>query len=311
MTDALELSNVVKRFGAFTAVDGVSLAVPAGAVYGFLGPNGAGKTTTLRMIMDILKPTSGAVRLFGREHGGDLKDRIGYLPEERGLYKKMKVGETLTYFARLKGLRGDLRGHVSRWLGEFQLTAWANHRVEALSKGMAQKVQFIATVIHDPDLLILDEPFSGLDPVNTDLLIEIILGRKARGKTVIFSTHVMEQAEKICEYIVLINRGRVVVDGPLAEVKRAHGEGAFYVEFEGPPGALEGLEFVESTAPRGAGVVVRLSPPEADQALLRALLERGRVARFERFTPALHDIFISLVTETVDHHAEDGVDRLA
>ncbi|MEP6743610.1 MAG: ATP-binding cassette domain-containing protein, partial [bacterium] len=218
------LRNVTKRFGDFTAVNDLSLEVHAGRIFGLLGPNGAGKTTTIRMIVNIFAPDSGAVELFGKAITPATQDRIGYLPEERGLYKKMKVGDQLRFFAELKNINGkDAEARADRWLARLHIADWKSKKSSELSKGMQQKVQFITTVLHEPDLLILDEPFSGLDPVNLDLLKEIVLELKQAGKTIIFSTHQMEVAEKICDDICLINRSRKVLEGSIRTVKAGFG----------------------------------------------------------------------------------------
>ncbi len=218
----LVLEHVTKRYGEFTAVNDLSLKVRPGRVFGLIGPNGAGKTTTIRMIVNIIIPDSGSIALFGQQMTSALQDRIGYLPEERGLYKKMKIGEQLRFFAELKGLRGkEADERIDNWLRKLQLSDWKEKRTKELSKGMQQKVQFITAVIHNPDLVILDEPFSGLDPVNVDLMKETILEQKAAGKTIILSTHQMEIAEKLCDDVCMINRAHKVLDGRLREIRRS------------------------------------------------------------------------------------------
>jgi ABC-2 type transport system ATP-binding protein len=228
------LDHITKSFGEFKAVDDLSLKVHAGRIYGLIGPNGAGKTTTLRMIVNITAPDTGRVELFGQQITPQLQDRIGYLPEERGLYKKMKVGDQLRFFAELKNVAGkEADKRVDRWLARLKLAEWKGKKVSELSKGMQQKIQFITCIIHDPDLLILDEPFSGLDPVNVELLKEIVLQLKASGKTIIFSTHQMEVAEKICDDLCLINRSRKVLDGSMRAVKRSFGRNAVALRLTG------------------------------------------------------------------------------
>ena len=221
--DALELDSVCKSFGDLRAVDSLSVRVPSGSIYGLLGPNGAGKTTTLRMITNIIRPDSGRIQVLGEPSGGAVKDRIGYMPEERGLYRKMTAARMLAYFGSIKGVAsGELAGRVRQWLKRVDLSDWADRKVEELSRGMHQKLQFALTCMSGPDLLILDEPFSGLDPVNLDVLKGIILQMRDEGTTVIFSTHVMHEAERLCDYILLINKGRSVLDGtrPSWRVKR-------------------------------------------------------------------------------------------
>jgi len=296
--DALVLAEVSKSFGAVRAVDGLSARVPAGSIYGFLGPNGAGKTTTIRMIMNIIYPDSGTVEVLGNGPVAAVKDRIGYMPEERGLYRKMKVRSVLSYLGSLKGMtRGELAGRIPQWLDRVGLGEWANKRVDELSRGMQQKLQFVATVLNDPDLLILDEPFSGLDPVNLDLLKEIILAMKGEGRTVIFSTHVMEQAEKLCDFILLINEGRKVIDGTLSEIQSQYESDVVSVELEGDTAFVDELPMVERTRRVNRRLEVALTEGADAQEFLRALIERAPVRAFEVKVPSLHEIFISLVGE--------------
>src|SRR5213083_3445562 len=233
------VDKITKSFGEFTAVDELSLDVRPGRIYGLLGPNGAGKTTTIRMIVNITAPDSGEIKIFGRRITPELQDRIGYLPEERGLYKKMKVGEQLKFFAELKNVNGkEADRRIDHWLAKLKLSEWKTKKSMELSKGMQQKIQFITAVLHEPDLLILDEPTSGLDPVNVELLKEIVLELKAAGKTIIFSTHQMEVAEKICDDICLINRSRKVLEGSIREVKRSFSRNAVALRLEGEDGVL-------------------------------------------------------------------------
>jgi ABC-2 type transport system ATP-binding protein len=293
--EALRLEHVTKRFGKHVAVDDVSASVPAGSIYGVIGPNGAGKTTTLRMVLDIFAPDEGTISIFGEPHSEAMKDRIGYLPEERGLYKKMKVREVLLYFAGLKGMNaGRARQQIPLWLERFDLSKWEKARIEALSKGMQQKVQFLATILPGPDLLVLDEPFSGLDPVNTNLLKDVLLELKREGKTVLFSTHVMEVAEKVCDAVLMISRGKKVLDGPLDELLRSYGEDSVILEYEGDGAALSGIPEVEQVNDYGNYVDVRIRPGADPQALLRTLLDRVRVRRFETHRSSLTDIFLRL-----------------
>ncbi len=239
MSEPVVVDRVTKRFAGHTAVDALSLSVSSGNIYGLLGPNGAGKTTTLRMIMDIYEPDSGSVRLFDQVGGGRTHSaRIGYLPEERGLYLRMRVLDVLVYLAEVKGVsRRSARLKAVEWLERLGLTAWRMRKVSDLSKGMQQKVQFISTVLHDPDLVILDEPFSGLDPVNSQVLRDTVVDYRRRGKTVLFSTHIMEHAEQLCDRLCIIARGRKLVDGTLAEVKSTHGGKHVIVAFDGSQGS--------------------------------------------------------------------------
>jgi len=220
--NALELKGVVKRFGKFTAVDHLDLAVPKGVTFGLLGPNGAGKTTTLRMIMNITKPDEGSITVLGQPMSEALQEKIGYLPEERGLYRKMKVVDQLLFFAAIKGVdRPTAMKRLSPWIDSMDLRPWLQKKTEELSKGMQQKVQFLGTIVHDPEILILDEPFSGLDPINVILMKDFFQEFKRQGKTVVFSTHVLEQAEKLCERICLLYRSKKLLDGTVKEIKRA------------------------------------------------------------------------------------------
>ncbi|HKO98328.1 MAG TPA: ABC transporter ATP-binding protein [Pyrinomonadaceae bacterium] len=295
------LENVVKSFGEFTAVNDLSLEVHPGRVFGLIGPNGAGKTTTIRMIVNITAPDSGRITLFGRTITPQLQDRIGYLPEERGLYKKMKVGDQLRFFAELKSIGSkEAEKRVGVWLERLKLSEWRNKKSSDLSKGMQQKIQFITAVLHEPDLLILDEPFSGLDPVNVELLKEIILDLKAEGKTIIFSTHQMEVAEKICDDICLINRSRKVLEGSIREVKRGFGRNAVGLRFTGAEEVLADRSLVSSIVRHSDGVEVLLGPGTTAQELLSRLVSSGAsIEKFEMLEPSLHDIFIQKVTETV------------
>lgn len=294
------LRNVTKTFGEFTAVNDLSLEVHGGRIFGLLGPNGAGKTTTIRMIVNIFAPDSGQVELFGTAITPAAQDRIGYLPEERGLYKKMKVGEQLRFFAELKNVsRREADARVDRWLSRLRIAEWKNKKSSELSKGMQQKVQFITTVLHEPDLLILDEPFSGLDPVNVDLLKEIVLELKSAGKTIIFSTHQMEVAERICDDICLINRSRKVFAGPLREVKRGFGRNAVALRVTGGDSVLADKQLLAKVEQHSDGVEALLTDGADAQELLRRLIASGAsIERFEMTEPSLHDIFIEKVTET-------------
>ena len=295
------LDHITKSFGEFTAVNDLSLAVNAGRIFGLLGPNGAGKTTTIRMIVNITAPDSGRIELFGQQITPALQDRIGYLPEERGLYKKMKVGDQLRFFAELKSVPGkEADQRVDRWLDRLKLKEWKGKKATELSKGMQQKIQFITAVIHEPDLVILDEPFSGLDPVNMELLKEIILELKAAGKTIIFSTHQMEVAEKICDDICLINRSRKVLEGSIREVKRGFSRNAVALRLVGGDAALNNRALISNVERHSDGVEVLLAEGADPQALLKELLAAGAtIERFEMIEPSLHDIFVEKVTENI------------
>jgi ABC-2 type transport system ATP-binding protein len=294
------LDHITKSFGEFTAVNDLSLEVHAGRIYGLIGPNGAGKTTTIRMIVNITAPDAGRVELFGQQITPQLQDRIGYLPEERGLYKKMKVGDQLRFFAELKNVAGkEAAKRVDRWLGRLKLTEWKGKKASELSKGMQQKIQFITSIIHDPDLLILDEPFSGLDPVNVELLKEIVLELKAAGKTIIFSTHQMEVAEKICDDLCLINRSRKVLDGSMRSVKRSFGRNAVALRLTGGEQVLADRKLVSRVENHSDSMEALLADGADPQQLLRQLMAAGAIIeRFEMIEPSLNDIFLAKVTES-------------
>jgi ABC-2 type transport system ATP-binding protein len=313
MEDALVLTDVHKRFGSFTAVDRLSLTVPRGQVVGFLGPNGAGKTTTLRLVMSILYPDAGEIAVLGRRAALEVKDRIGYLPEERGLYRKMTVEQTLRYFGRLKGLRGAaLAERVARQLARVGLSDWRGKRVEALSKGMQQKVQFITTILHDPDLVILDEPFSGLDPLNTQVLQTLLFDLKHSGASVLFSTHDMESAERLCDRIVLINRGRKLIEGRLSDVRARFSAQRATLEGSGEFAALRGAPGVRSLHITEGQARLELSDGADAGAILRRALEHAQVTRFEIHRPSLREIFVELVAaDQPSSDAARSVDPLA
>jgi ABC-2 type transport system ATP-binding protein len=295
----VEIDRITKRFSGHVAVTELSLAVPRGAVYGLLGPNGAGKTTTIRMIMNITIPDEGTVKLFGDELGGRHHSaRIGYLPEERGLYRKMKVRDTLIFLAEAKGVARAIAGRkADEWLDRMGLGEWRVRKVEELSKGMQQKVQFIATMLHEPELLILDEPFSGLDPINQDVLKEIIVHLSRAGTTVIFSTHQMDVAEKVCDHVCIVARGKKVLDGSLVEVKRVHGGTHVAVAFDAGAEAAASIladpSLVSKSDDYGAYAELALRDGVAPQTLLEQLVRSGaRLRRFERIEPSLHRIFL-------------------
>ncbi len=296
----VKLDGVTKSFGEFTAVKELSLTVRAGRVFGLLGPNGAGKTTTIRMIVNITVPDSGTISVFGRKIDSQLQDRIGYLPEERGLYRRMKIVDQLRFFAELKNVRGKtIEAKIDEWLARVKLTEWKNKRSMELSKGMQQKIQFITSVIHDPDLLILDEPFSGLDPINVELLKEIVLDLKRAGKTIIFSTHQMEIAEKICDDICLLNRSQKLFEGSLRDIKSSFGRNSVAVRCEGGDGVLDDPALVSKLVRHADEAQALLAQGADAQVLLKRLIASGAViGRFEMVEPSLNDIFITKVTES-------------
>jgi ABC-2 type transport system ATP-binding protein len=290
---SVELHGVTKTFGQHVAVDSLDLAVPAGSVFGFIGPNGSGKTTTLRLILRIFYPDSGTVRVLGLDHGKAADDRVGYLPEERGLYKKMRVRDILRFYAELKDYP-NCRADIDVWLRRLELDKWADKNVDALSKGMAQKVQFIAAVIARPQLVILDEPFSGLDPVNMEVLKDAILDLRKSGTTIIFSTHDMDIAERMCDHIFMIFRGRKVLDGTLDSIQSQYGQDTIRIRAAASNGALEGLPGVIRVNDYGRYQELRMAADADPQAILRELAARTVIERFELARPSLHDIFIRI-----------------
>jgi ABC-2 type transport system ATP-binding protein len=294
LTDSVvRLEGVSKAFGANHAARDFDFVLPRGTVCGLLGPNGAGKTTVIRMILDILGPDSGRIEVFGGRVTPEVRDRIGYLPEERGMYQKMRVREQLAFFGEIKGMRHtDALREAAIWLERLGLSDRAADRVESLSKGMQQKVQFIATVLHGPELLILDEPFSGLDPINADLLREIVVERKAEGATVLFSTHMIDDAERICDRVCMISGARKVLDGTLAEVRRLSERRDVVIECEGDRAFLE-HEIVEFATDHGRRIEIRLRDNADPQVLLRAAVDSGaRIDKFEIAYPSLREIFL-------------------
>ncbi len=306
MSNTISVRNVSKYFGDFMAVNDLSLEVAPGSIFGLLGPNGAGKTTTIRMIVNITVPDTGEVLLFGEKMSAKLQERVGYLPEDRGLYKKMPVGEQLAFFATLKGVpKAKAHKRIDEWLERMSLTEWKAKKWEELSKGMQQKIQFISTILHDPDLVILDEPFSGLDPINSNLLKDIVQEMKARHKTIIFSTHLMEQAEQMCDSICLINRGRGILQGEIRTVKRDFMRGMsdrkIALEADGVNGLLDDATLIKSVAPRNHHLELTLQESANPQEILQRLVAAGTVIhRFEMVEPTLNEIFIASVQRTND-----------
>lgn len=308
MDVAIQLKSVTKTFGRTAAVKDLDLAVPYGGLYGFIGPNGAGKTTTIRLILSIFFPDSGEISVLGHASAFEARNRIGYLPEERGVYRKMRVGAFVRYIAGLKRMKEpNLDKMIRASLERVGLGGTEHKRCEELSKGMLQKVQVVAAVIHKPDLLILDEPFSGLDPVSTRLLRDLVLRENRRGATILFSTHVMPQAEEICQHVIMIHRGRKVLDEPLASIRSRYDPRI--IEFDplnpgedlGPVAHLPGVERVE---PGEAGYKIHLVQGTAPADAMRRIMEISTPARLELSRPRLEDIFIELVS-TAEYSPED------
>jgi len=293
----LRVQNVTKRFGDFTAVDDLSFDVRRGRVFGFLGPNGAGKTTTIRMIVGITAPDEGRIEIFGQEMSGEMQDRIGYLPEERGLYKKLKIVDQLRYFAALKNvLAAEADKRIDFWLERMRLSEWKRKKTTDLSKGMQQKIQFISTVLHDPDLLILDEPFSGLDPVNVEFMIELLSEFRTQDKTIMFSTHQMETAERLCRDILLINKAKKVVGGSLREVKESYDKNLIALRANGGDGVLQDRSIVAKVIDHADEQELQLADGADSQTLLKRLIENGAsISKYEQIEPSLNDIFIEKV----------------
>lgn len=292
----LSLQHIVKQYGTYRASDDVSFDIPKGKIFGLLGPNGAGKTTLIRMITRILYPDSGEILFNGNKLTDKHTEHIGYMPEERGLYKKMKVGDHLIYLGRLKGLsKQEAVSKVKNWLEKFQIESWYGKNIEELSKGMSQKVQFIATILHDPDLLILDEPFSGLDPINSKLIEEEIQQTSNAGKTIIFSTHRMEQVEDICDDIVLVNKGKKILEGSVADLKQKFKQNMFRITFHGemPQEISSQFNVVES---KDGELTVRFDAEHKGNVLLKKALESGvEVISFQEILPSINEIFIRQV----------------
>jgi len=298
--DVLVLDSLTKDFNGKRAVDNFSLTLPKGEILGLLGPNGAGKTTTIRMIMNIIAPDSGRINILGESFSEKMKNIIGYLPEERGLYRKMKLSEALTFFGELKGMKStEIKQKGSELLEKFDLQDYQNKKVEELSKGMAQKLQFITTIIHSPELLILDEPFSGLDPINIELVKDVILEKKREGITIIFSTHLMDYAEKIVDSVVMINDGKKVLDGSLSHIKATYGTKTIKIRYEGDATFVSSIPYVQSVKDYGKEMEVELKKIENKDKLLKALLGKLVLNGFEVTEPSLNNIFMRKAADVV------------
>jgi ABC-2 type transport system ATP-binding protein len=296
--NVLEVNNITKTFGNTKAVGEVSFSIGGSVIFGLIGPNGAGKTTTIRMIMNIIIPDSGRVALLGNTNHQTANDSIGYLPEERGLYRKMKVNDLLLFLARLKRMdKKESRSIIDEWLARMDLSDWKNKKIEELSKGMQQKIQFIGTILHKPKLLILDEPFGGLDPINQSLIKDILLELKQQGTTIIFSTHVMESAEKLCEEIFLINKGRQVLYGKLTEIKKGFGRRNIFIQYEGNGDFLRRSDQIKKYDDYGNAAEIQLIKDGDAQQLLKDAAATTKIMKFEIKEPSLHDIFIDSVRQ--------------
>jgi ABC-2 type transport system ATP-binding protein len=301
VTAAVELLDVRKSYGGYAAVDGISFAIPPAHIFGLLGPNGAGKTSTIRMMIGITSPDSGSVRLFDERLRRSALRRVGYLPEERGLYRRMTVGANLVFLGQLAGLSvATSKERIDAWTRRLGIADWVDRRVEELSKGMQQKIQFIAALLHDPDLLVMDEPFAGLDPVNTMQLKDVLMELRTAGKSLLFSTHRMDQVEKLCDSICLINRGKAVLQGSLSEVKASNGRRFVQIDYEGDGACLAGSPLVDSLNDYGNHAELRLKPGADSQELLRTAMRALRVIRFQVMDPSLEQIFIERIARRDD-----------
>ncbi len=304
----LSVRDLRKTYETTTALDGVTFEVKSGEIFGLLGPNGAGKTTTIRIALGIIEPDSGTVQFEGKKLTPEMKNVLAYLPEERGLYRKSKVLDVLVYFGTLKGVQPvEARKRAAEWLKKFELSEYGNRKVDELSKGMQQKVQFISCLLHEPQLLILDEPFSGLDPVNQILMKDIIRDLKQAGKTIVFSTHQMEQAEKLCDRICLINRGKVVLYGSLPEIKKSHGSNAIHLEFDGESSRLRDLSDVATLDLYENYAEVKIKDGINSQVLLKKAIDLVTVTKFSIEEASLNSIFIEAVSQKVTSGGEENV----
>jgi len=301
-THALEIRNLSKSFGDIKAVNNASFEVPEGSIFGLIGRNGAGKTTIMRIMMNIYLPDSGEIMLRGKKVDQEFRNSVGYLPEERGLYKKMKVLETLLFFAELKGKKGKAVSDKAKdYLERFDLMHRMNSKVEELSKGNQQKIQFITTILHDPEFIILDEPFAGMDPINTNILKEIILEKRKEGKIIIFSTHLMEFAERMCNHIAMINHGKIILNGSLGLIKTEYSQKNVTLSYEGDISFLENHPIVEKISDFGNSTGIRLRDGDRSQELLRLLLDNNvKVKSFDAEDISLHEIFIELAGRPPD-----------
>jgi ABC-2 type transport system ATP-binding protein len=296
MNAALEVTRISKRFDKFVAVDDLSFTVPRGSIFGLLGPNGAGKTTTIRMIMNITAPDAGEIKILGEPMSRATQNRIGYLPEERGLYRKMRVLDHLLFLSDIKGVpREEARGRITGWLDALELRPWLKKKVDELSKGMQQKIQFIATIVHDPDILILDEPFSGLDPINTGLIKTFLQEFRSKNKTIIFSTHVLEQAEKLCDEICLLTRAKKILEGEIRGLKKRYAKNVFEVRTAATAEEILALPGVSAVTSENGCQLVSLGPNMSARDFLRRLIEHHDVSLFAEKEPELEEIYLEAV----------------
>jgi ABC-2 type transport system ATP-binding protein len=296
VADTVQLNSIRKCYDEFVAVSDLTLTISSGGIYGLLGPNGAGKTSTIRMLMGITVPDAGQITVFGQPLSRTHMDQFGYLPEERGLYKKMKVLDHLVFLGQLKGLSGtEATKRANVWCERFEISSWVGKKIEELSKGMQQKIQFIAAILHDPRLIIMDEPFTGLDPANAVVLKDVLLEMAKSGKTILLSTHRMDQVERLCQSICLINHGRAVLEGDLNQIKAGYGRHNVRIKYDGDARFLHEKRLVHSFNDYGNYVEVRLAPDADSQELLRLASSHARLDRFEVMEPSLEEIFIDVV----------------
>jgi ABC-2 type transport system ATP-binding protein len=301
MAQTVELTRVRKSYGAFVAVDDLTFGISSGQIFGLLGPNGAGKTSTIRMMIGITAPDSGVVRIFGAPLSRRTLRRVGYLPEERGLYRRMTVRENLVFLGQLAGLSvGTALDRIRAWSERLETAEWLERRVEELSRGMQQKIQFIAALLHDPELIVMDEPFAGLDPLNSMQLKDVLVGLRGAGKTILFSTHRMDQVEKLCDSICLIDRGKSVLQGGLNEIKSGYGRRFVQIDYDGDGRCLAANPLIDSLNDYGNHAELRLKPGADSQELLRTAMKGLRVKRFQVMEPSLEQIFIDHIARTDD-----------
>jgi len=308
----LRLENIRKEFDEKVAVDNLSLEIPQGVIFGIIGPNGAGKTTTIRMIMNIIAPDAGKIYFDNKEIDDDFKNRVGYLPEERGLYKKLTLSEVMIYMAELKGQKASVtKDHIDTWLNKMDLLEYRDRKVEDLSKGMQQKLQFVTTILHDPDIVILDEIFSGLDPINMELIKNVIMDLKRAGKTILFSTHVMEKKEKLCDNICMISRGKKVIDGTMAAVKAQFGKNSIQIDIEGDGAFIQQLPGVKQMTEFNNYIELHLNDGADPNEILKAVIQKVKVNHFELVEPSLYNIFIDMakIDPTESQHDNGGGDK--
>lgn len=311
----LQLKNITKNYGSFRAVDDLSFTAEEGKIIGLIGPNGAGKSTTIRLIMNILQPDSGEILINGEPYHDEDSDIIGYLPEERGLYKKQKVSDMLRYLASLKGMNAEeIETQIDLWLSRFGLSKWKNEKIDALSKGMSQKIQFISAIMHSPKIIFLDEPFSGLDPVSSDELLNVIKELKTQGRIIMFSTHVMETAEIICDHIIMINHGKKILDGTIQDIRRKYGSDTITIDCVGNHSFLSEIESVAGVTERGHELNIAFKPGANVNALMKEIVNKAyenrcTISSLKVDEPSLHSIFVSIAAQNDGENTNQNTDK--